>query len=275
MNTRSLEQTLQSAVMTVLRPLVRILLKHGVAYDSFADWARWVYVDVADKEFGLPNRKQSASRVSIITGLSRKEVARLQEIAPFDEHAETEEYNRAARVISGWLRDYPGLGDGEPAALHLNQGEKNFAALVKRYSGDMPARAVMDELMRVGAVEKLDDGTLRLLSKTYIPHTSDASKIAIMGRDVSDLISTIDHNLSCKPEQTFFHRNVFSNNLPDEALDRVRTETARHAQALLDIENSLLAKHDRDAAGNSGGTGRNRASIGIYYFQDKYDPDKP
>ena len=108
----------------------------------------------------------------------------------------------------------------------------------------------MDALMRVGAVEKLDDGTLRLLSKTYIPHTSDASKIAIMGRDVSDLISTIDHNLSCKPEQTFFHRNVFSNNLPDEALDRVRTETARHAQALLDIENSLLAKHDRDATGH-------------------------
>ncbi|MGB8337867.1 MAG: DUF6502 family protein [Burkholderiales bacterium] len=274
MNKRTLEQTLQSAAMAILRPLVRILLKHGVAYDTFGDWARWVYVDVADKEFSLPNRKQSASRVSIITGLSRKEVARLQEIAPFDEQTEAEEYNRAARVISGWLRDYPGQGDGEPSTLHLNQGEKNFATLVKRYSGDMPARAVMDELMRVGAVEKLGDDTLRLLGRTYIPHTSDASKIAIMGRDVSDLIYTIDHNLSCKPEQTFFHRTVFSNNLPDEALDKVRTETARHAQELLEIENTLLAKHDRDATNSSGGTGRNRASIGIYYFQDKYDPEK-
>lgn len=274
MNTRSLEQTLHAAVIALLRPLVRILLKHGIAYDTFADLSRWVYVDVADKEFGLPNRKQSASRVSIITGLSRKEVARLQEIAPLDVHKEAEEYNRAARVISGWLRDYPGTNTGEPAPLHLTQGENNFAALVKRYSGDMPARAVMDELMRVGAVEKLADGTIRLLSRTYIPHTSDASKIAIMGRDVSDLINTIDHNLSCKPEQTFFHRNVFSNNLPDEALDLVRTETARHAQALLDIENTLLAKHDRDATKNSGGTGRNRASIAIFYFQEKFDPEK-
>ncbi len=274
MNKLTLEQTLQSAVMALLRPLVRILLKHGVAYDTFGDWSRWVYVDVADKEFGLPNRKQSASRVSIITGLSRKEVARIQDIVLFDEQAENEEYNRAARVISGWLRDYPGEKDGEPAALHLNQGEKSFATLVKNYSGDMPARAVLDELMRVGATEKQADGMIRLLSKTYIPHTSDASKISIMGRDVSDLINTIDHNLSCKPEQAFFHRSVFSNNLPDEALEMVRSETARHAQALLDIENKLLAKYDRDAAKDSGGTGRNRATIGIYYFQDQHDPEK-
>ncbi len=274
MNTRTLEQTIQSAVMALLRPLVRILLKHGVAYDTFADWSRWVYVDVADKEFGLPNRKQSASRVSIITGLSRKEVARLQEIEPFSSEAKVEVYNRAERVISGWLRDYPGTSNGEPATLHLNQGEKNFTALVKRYSGDMPARAVMDELLRVGAMEKQQDGSLRLVKHIYIPQATDALNIAIMGRNVSDLISTIDHNLSCSPDQLFFHRNMFSNNLPDEALDAVRTETARHAQALVDIENKLLAKHDRDETKNSGGTGRNRASIGIYYFQEKYDPAK-
>ncbi len=271
MNKLTLEQTLQSAVMALLRPLVKILLKHGVAYDTFGDWARWVFVDVAAKDFGLPNRKQSASRVSIITGLSRKEVARIQDIVLFDKQTENEEYNRAARVISGWLRDYPG-DNNSPAILHFNQGEKSFATLVKRYSGDMPARAVLDELMRVGAVEKLEDGTIRLLSRIYIPYTSDVSKLAIMGRDVSDLIRTIDHNLSCKPEEAFFHRHVFSNNLPDEAVELVRKETARHAQALVEIQNKLLASFDRDASKNEGGTGRNRATIGIYYFQEKHDP---
>jgi Family of unknown function (DUF6502) len=74
---KGLKRALHAAVLRVLRPLVRLLLHHGVPYETFADLARWVYVDGAYKEFALANRKQSTSRVSVITGLNRKEVARL------------------------------------------------------------------------------------------------------------------------------------------------------------------------------------------------------
>ena len=96
---KTLVQALSAATLRILRPLVRVLLRNGISYKTFADLAKWVYVDVATRDFGLPGRKQSVSRVSVITGLSRKEVSRVQDLPRPDDAAEEERYNRAARVI--------------------------------------------------------------------------------------------------------------------------------------------------------------------------------
>ncbi len=93
---------LSAAVLRLLWPLVRILLRNGVSYRTFSDLIKWVYVDVAGKEFGIKGRKQSASRVSVITGLSRKEVTRMRQLPRPDDHVSAEKYNRAARVIAAW-----------------------------------------------------------------------------------------------------------------------------------------------------------------------------
>ncbi|HEY9148836.1 MAG TPA: DUF6502 family protein, partial [Gammaproteobacteria bacterium] len=82
-----INKTLAAASLRLLRPLVRILLRNGVSYGAFADWVKWVFVDVADKEFALPGRKQTVSRVSVITGLSRKEVSRVQQLEAADDSA--------------------------------------------------------------------------------------------------------------------------------------------------------------------------------------------
>src|SRR5512134_2585040 len=94
-----------AAVTSMLRPLVRLLLGYGIPYKTFSDIAKSVYVDVATEEFGIPGRKQSKSRVSIITGLSRKEVLRVTRLPSPDDLGATERYNRAARVMAGWVRD--------------------------------------------------------------------------------------------------------------------------------------------------------------------------
>ncbi|MGD8812541.1 MAG: DUF6502 family protein, partial [Thioalkalispiraceae bacterium] len=133
--THTASKILSAAMLRLLRPLVRLLLRHGVSYGTFADLAKWVFVDVADKEFAVPGKKQTTSRVSVLTGLSRKEVARVQAIETPDDEAIEQQYNRAARVISGWVRDaaFNDL-EGKPARLALD-GENSFAALVKKYSG--------------------------------------------------------------------------------------------------------------------------------------------
>jgi hypothetical protein len=90
---------LHAAVMRLLRPLVRILLNHGVPFDTFQEIARWVYVEVADKDFELPGRKQTDSRISVITGLTRKDVARIRKVEKPEDRAAALSYNRAARVV--------------------------------------------------------------------------------------------------------------------------------------------------------------------------------
>lgn len=264
--------------MHLLRPLIRVILRNGMSFNAFSNLAKRVYVDVAKKEFGIPGKKQTISRVSILSGLSRKEVQSVmsQDIPTVVEEASYERYNRAARVIAGWVRDRDFLDSaGHPMTLGQEDGNVNFSLLVKRYSGDVPARAVLDELLRVGAVERLQDGRIRLLSRAYIPRTSDLDKLEILGTDVSDLIHTIDHNLQHGATDPFFQRKVMYDNLPVEAIGAFRPLVAEQAQALLEKMDQWLSQHDRDVNSSVNGTGRMRAGVGIYYFEENLEEQHP
>lgn len=271
--TQKVTKALSAAILRMLRPLVRLLLRHGISYGTFADLAKWVYVDVADKEFNVPGRKQTVSRVSVLTGLSRKEVARIQAIETPDDEAVVQQYNRAARVISGWLRDAQ-FNDkqGDPAVLPL-EGKNSFAELVKAYSGDMPARAILDELVRVKAVE-LTDSSVKLLTHAYVPADGEEEKLHILGTDVALLIDTIDHNLENIEEKPHFQRKVAYDNLPEEILPELRELSSEKAQALLEELDRHLVKHDRDSNPESKGSGRKRAGLGIYYFEEDVSEEK-
>ena len=262
-------RVLSRAIVRLLRPLIRIVLRNGMSYNAFADLAKQVYVDVGMQEFAIPGKKQTISRVSILTGLSRKEVQRVMGRRDSADDEARARYNRAARVIAGWVRDRDFTdAAGNPLALSQEEGEAGFSELVKRHSGDMPARAVLDELLRVGAVEHLENGRIRLLSRAYVPRTSDLEKLEILGTDVSDLIYTIDHNLQHGADDPYFQRKVMYDNLPAEAIGTFRHLSAERAQALLEKMDKWLAEHDRDMNSSVEGTGRMRAGIGIYYFDE-------
>jgi hypothetical protein len=269
MASTSANQVLSSAVARLLRPLVRVLLSNGFSFKSFVELARRTYVDVAMSELAIPGKKQTASRVSILTGLTRKEVQRIQKKDAALETSTGERYNRAARVITGWIRDSEfAEASGEPSVLPIEDANKGFNTLVRRYSGDMPARAVLDELLRVGAVERTSDGRIRLVARAYVPRASQLDKLGILGTDVADLIQTIDHNLEESSSGPYFQRKVMYDNLPAEIIEEFRALSAKQAQQLLEQLDGWLAKRDRDASPTTKGTGRVRAGIGVYYFAE-------
>lgn len=265
----STRSSLFASVLRLLRPLVRILLRNGIPYGTFADLAKSVYVDVATQEFGIPSKKQSASRVSIITGLTRKEVSRVRNLSLTETTEESDRYHRAARVIGGWVRDDRFHSDGgEPADLFLEGEEASFGGLVKAFSGDIPSRSVLDELLRVGAIERLPDGRIRLLARAYVPQGDEAAKLDILGTDVKDLIQTIDHNLQRDRGTPLFQRKVSYDNLPLEVLPEFRALTHARAQGLLEEFDRWLSSRDRDVHAAVSGTGRHRAGVGIFYFEE-------
>ncbi len=259
-----------AAITNLLRPLVMFLLRNGVPYQTFADIAKRVYVDLATEKFDIPGRKQSKSRVSILTGLSRREVLRVKRLPVQDDLGALDRINRAARVISGWVRDRRFSDEsGQPTDLPFDGGNVCFLQLVKSYSGDAPARAVLDELMRVGVVERTPDGRIRLLERSYIPKTREIDKIGILGSDTAYLIGTIDHNI-LRPEAPFFQRKVTYDNLPIEALPKLKEQVGEEGQALLERMDRLMSERDRDVNPRVAGTGRVRAGVGIYYFQEEH-----
>ena len=277
-------RAVEQAVLRLLRPLVRLLLRHGVPFGSFEALAKRAYVQVAQREFALPGKKPSASRASILTGLTRKEVQRLlaedTQAAgnlPGTDSAEisASRHNRAVRVLGAWTRDADFRGPGgSPRPLHLDGpdaaqaagGEPGFAELVRRHSGDMPARAMLDELLRVGAVQRRPDGCVEPSARGYVPQQSTVDKLHMLGTDVADLIATIDHNLEHGATDPRFQRKVMYRRLDPAQLPAFRALSGVQAQALLEALDRWLALHDTPTPPE--GAPAARAGLGIYYFED-------
>jgi hypothetical protein len=265
----AMEKAIASATLKLLRPLVRILLRNGIPFRTFTELAKRVYVSVAAEDFAIEGRKPSVSRVSVITGLSRKEISRVKDGAAEEDRVSSQRYNRAARVISGWVTDVRFQDDsGDPAQLVVDEGAGSFAELVRLYSGDVPPRAILDELVRVGSVTRTGSGKVRLLARAYIPQTGENEKIGILGTDVAELVATIDHNLVMGKEDPRFQRKVSYDNLPVEAMGELRQLSARHSQEFLEKLNGIMAAHDRDVTPGMPGTGRVKAGVGVYYFEE-------
>ena len=63
----------------LLLPVVRFLLKHGVTWSEFGELSKEAYVQVARDDYGIQGRPTNNSRVAMMTGLSRREVAKVRD----------------------------------------------------------------------------------------------------------------------------------------------------------------------------------------------------
>lgn len=266
--TRS-QSTLRTAVRRILRPLVRVLLRNGIDCGTFEEEVRRAYVGVAMQDFPLEGRRPTVSRAATLTGLSRKEVARLLELPETAATDQVPAHNRAAAVVAGWVRD-PDFQDGRgaPRPLAMEDAGGGFPALVRRFSGDMPPRAVLDELVRVGAVERLPDGRASLVARSYVPAQDDVAKLEIFGTDVAYLMETICHNLDHTGAAARYQRKVLYDDVPSEHAERFRILAAQRCQALLEELDRELAQSDRGLNPDLDGTGRRLTGVGLFYFEE-------
>ena len=257
------------ALAKLLRPLVRLLLKHSFPYSAFESIAKRVYVETAMEDFALPGKKPSISRAAILTGLTRKDVNMLLAEPSSRADVSATHYNRAARVLTAWVRErrYAGV-DGAPQSLAMD-GPDGFAELVRLHGGDVPARAVLDELKRVGAVAVLADGRIALRQRAFVPNDSVVQKLGILGTDVGELIATISHNIEHGATDARYQRKVMHVGIPIEALPAFREMSARQSQALLEGLDAWLTEHDIEhlpASGLPAGDTA-RVGVGIHYFE--------
>ncbi len=261
----SIQSALAAAVLTLLRPLVRILLRNGVSYGAFAELSRKVFVDVAAAQFTEPGKKTNISRISALTGLTRKEAKRLYELQSPQDSARNERYNRAVRVISGWVNS-PHYHDarGVPADLPM-EGSASFAALVKEFSGDVPTQAMLAVLEAAGSVE-LRNGQVRLVRHAYVPGKDPVDKIQILGNDCAELIATIDHNLTASKGALRYQRKVSNHALHASMLPAFQELSAARSQALLEELDDWLSQHEVTPEESSSAC---YVSLGIYFFEQK------
>ena len=177
-------------------------------------------------------------------------------------------------MIAAWRREKKYRDDaGRPIPLAMEGEGTTFNELVRRFSGNVPPRAILDELVRVGAVEQLEDGKVSLRARAYIPKSTDVGRLHLLGTDVRHLLATIDHNLNPGPSGPLFQRKVAYDNLPSEVLAKFHQLFAQKAQALLESADQWLTRRDRDVTPTVKGSGRHRAGFGIFFFEEPYSDE--
>ena len=265
---------LQQAIIRLLRPVVRLMIRHNVPLAPFVELVRHVYVTVSQEECSLPGKKCSDSRISVVTGIPRKDIKKYLEIPDVKDDSVATEHNRAARVLTGWIQNktYLNAETGKPLDLPLSSEDPDcptFYHLVQHHSGGVPPKAVLDELLRIGAVHKLDNGCLRLVTFGYIPSGDALEQVRVMSEEITDFLKSVEHNITSPLEDSFLQLSVRCNNLPEEALEQLRQLSGVKGRGMLQAMANEVSKFDRDQNPCIFGTGKHRIVMGVYYYQEE------
>jgi hypothetical protein len=272
---RTLKQQFVAAIQRMMRPVVRQLIAYGVSYPAFSRIIKRVYLDVAEQEFALPFKQQTDSRLSLVTGINRKEIAQLRRRRTNPAAPEVED-TLVTHVIGRWMAGAPyATADGKPRQLpyESDAGDAaSFARLVREMGTDIPVRSVLDELLRLGAVVLRADGDVVLQQEAHIP--ADAGKLTLLGSDPSELFSTIVHNVE-HPDAPRPQRKVVYDNIGSEALPELRAAARQLAEEFVRRANALLASYDRDRNPQAAGGQRTRVVLAAHYFEEEATAPEP
>lgn len=260
---------LHDALRTMLKPLVRILLRYGYSYREFENLAKQLFADVCYEDFTIKGRKMTASRVAVLTGLDRKEIVKLLSNADNASHQVNRPINRASRVIGGWLQDADYLDSkGKPLTIPVKGDGISFCSLVGKYGGDITYGPIIDELLRIGAVKYIDQDKVQLLAEGYVPVSDELEKLKIMGNSSGDLLTTINYNLD-SPKHPRYQREVLYRGLSQRSIDEFKLVSHDKCQKLLLELNAWLAnKLDLDTRLEVSQP-NSRVGVGLYYVEDE------
>ncbi|MGB2247131.1 MAG: DUF6502 family protein [Alcanivorax sediminis] len=272
MSDASTKTGFHKAVRKLMRPLVRMAIKRGVSVNDFYLWLKAIYVEEAES-FTIEGKKQSTSRIALLTGLDRKETARLRKLNQDMDallQLQTKRTNRAVRAINAWQKEaLYSDGQGHPQALPLYGEGASFESLVQQYCGDVSVVTVLGELEQSGAIEVHDDDSVTLKDTSYIPHEDNEELLFLMGQAAHDLLNTSAYNIEQQGQTSRLQLSV--------AYNRVNPEVIAKLKVLIEADSlELLQKLDRwlDREIDHQGDARPeqyRAGVGIYYFEEPMD----
>ncbi|MDJ0926537.1 MAG: DUF6502 family protein [Gammaproteobacteria bacterium] len=258
------------AFRLMLRPLVRILLRGGVTWKEAAEACKATFVEVATQDYGLHGRPTNASRVAILTGLSRREVARLRKELAAEQEPEFGGMNSATRLLTGWHIDADFLdASGRPLELPMSGAGASFESLARRYGGDIAAVTLVRELTRTGAVVEQPNGSLRAMKRYFMPSPLDPAAVLRAGSVLQDLGNTVGHNLGCAGgEVTSFEGRATNERMVVGDEKAFRAFLEREGQAFLERVDDWLAMHEATAAEEKKYRLR-RFGVGVYQIKDE------
>ena len=259
------------ALGQALEPVILLLLRSGIGWKEFSAVGKEKFVNVATESFGIRGRPTNIARVAILSGLDRREVARLRRAATEPGAASQGYMSKPAQLLQAWHHDARYLdSSGNPKELAIEDvGEGSFPELVQRYAPGIPLVAMIKELRAAGAIADVAGNRVRVLKRHYVPRELNEDLIRLWGSVLRDLATTFEHNVSRdESERPRFERRAISLRVDAKALPQFREMLEREGQAFLERMDAWIAAHEVDSSADASTPGI-RLGVGVYHVQDK------
>jgi len=265
-----------AALRHLLRPLVRLLTAQGVTFPMLADALKQVYVEVAVRHFGLEGRPPTDSRVSLITGVHRKDVKRLRQERTDEGQPMPETVALGAQLAAAWttrkeLRDRK--GHPRPLPRFASQGgSRSFEGLVASISKDIRARSLLDEWLRLGAVEIDDQDCVRLRTAAFVPSRGFEEKTFYFGHNLHDHAAAAAHNLLGEG-QPFLERSVHYEGLAAASVAKLAALAEKHGMDA--VQSVYRSAKDCEARDRKSAVPKQRVTFGVYFYSEPVGDEGP
>lgn len=242
-------------------PVARLLVARGVLFPDLAERMKAHFVQAA---LAAAAGRATDSKVSVLTGLQRRDVARLRGAVLRDRRP-----NHLARLVALWQTEPGWQAEGQPLPLPRNGPAPSFEALAQMVRRDVHARSMLDALVAAGTVALSEDGqVVRLMQPSYQPLAGSEDQLAYLARNLGDHAAAAAENVqSAAPPH--FERAVHYGGLTADQVAELDGLFRKGQMALLQDLNARAAamKRANGATGPTAGAATRRFRAGGYFYQ--------
>lgn len=260
---------LVQALSKVLRPLVRVMLAQGITFAYAAELLKSLMVEVADQNFRLDGKPPTDSRVSLLSGVHRKDVNRLRNVqtAANADVKMPSIVSLGAQLVAQWLGNpqyQDAQGQPKPLPRYISEGGvASFEGLVMGVNSDIRSRVVLDEWLRLSVVHLDDERRVCLNTQAFVPAKGFDEKAFYFGHNLHDHAAAAAHNLLGQAPP-FMERSVHYSGLSAQTIEQLAAQSKELGmQALLAVNKTAMEREKVDALDDSTGQ---RMTFGVYFY---------
>ena len=246
-------------MLNLLDPLfaafARLTVARGILFPEFAERMKLHYIKAARN---MAKGKVTDSRLSVLTGLQRRDIARLRDFQP-----RPPKPTHLSRLVALWQTEATYAPDGKPQVLPKNGPEPSFEALARKVRRDVHARTMLDTLVETGTVEVNDtEQTVRLLHPSYQPLAGSEDQLTYLANNLGDHLNAATENvLGHQPPH--FERAVHYTQLTAEQVADLKAEFDAGQMALLE----RLGQKAAEMKKLSSGATQDRFRAGGFFYR--------
>ncbi len=267
-DSKPLPSLLSKAIGKMLKPLVKLLMLHHITYTGLLALLKQSFVEVAaeESEFHLAQKKQTDSRISLLTGVHRKEVKRIRDNLNNPQSESELTASLSAQIMSKWL-GHPDYIDtqGRPKPLHKqHDSELSFEQLVFSLSKDKHPRSILDDWLKQNLVHIDEQQMIHLTQHGYTAQDNFEEKLFFAGKNISQHLEAVTHNLTpnTKPR---FDRAIYYHQLSAESAVIIEQLAQQEMLKALTLINQKAADLQNQDALKKNASNKHSIHLGAYF----------